>query len=116
MSARTWYTPDNNVVYKFSCPKEDCALLTNVSYISRTCTTLSRRITCHLQRGASKVHFNTYHGERVTRECFNSKVVVIGHFRDSIKLNITEAIHIDEQRPAINIQNLNFERTLELVN
>ena len=116
MFARTGTLQSTNVVYKFSCPKEDCTLLTNVSYISRTCTTLSRRITCHLQRGASKVHFNTYHGERVIREYFNSKVVVIGHFRDSIKLNITEAIHIDEQRPAINIQNLNFERAVKLVN
>ena len=28
-----------NVVYKFTCPKEDCAILNKMSYIDRTTTT-----------------------------------------------------------------------------
>ena len=116
LTAKTGTLQSTNVVYKFSCLKEDCALLTNVNYIGKTCTTLSRRITCHLQSGAPKDHFSTHHGERLTRECFKSNVVILGHFRDSIRLDIAEAIHIDEQRPAINIQNSNFDRTLKLFN
>ena len=43
-----------NVVYRYSCLKEDCKLLNNVSYIGMTTTTLSRRLTSHLSIGAPK--------------------------------------------------------------
>ena len=46
----------------------------------------------------------------------NVKIVFMEHFRDRIMLNITDAIHIDEQRPAINLKNSNFDRTEKLVN
>ena len=32
-----------NVIYEFSCPKEDCKLLQNINYIGMINTTLSRR-------------------------------------------------------------------------
>ena len=56
-----------NVVYLYSCKKGDCALQNN-SYIGHATTTLSRRITMHLQQGGIKTHNNTHHHEdRLTR-------------------------------------------------
>ena len=50
-----------NVVYEYNCNEEDCALLPKVSYIGMTSTTMSRRITMHLQNGAIKDHLNSKH-------------------------------------------------------
>ena len=45
-----------NVIYEFSCPKEDCKLLQNIKYIGMASTTLSHRLTCHLSSGGPKQH------------------------------------------------------------
>ena len=45
-----------NVVYFYKCNKGDCALLPKSSYIGLTTTSLSRRITMHLQNGGPKAH------------------------------------------------------------
>ena len=50
-----------NLVYRYSCPKEDCKLLNNVSYIGMTTTTLSRRLSSHLSNGAPKKHTQEAH-------------------------------------------------------
>ena len=105
-----------NVVYKFTCPKEDCALLNKMSYIGRTTTTLSRRISCHLQSGSPKDHFQAFHGERLTRKIFEDNVTILKREHDKNKLSITEAIFIAEEKPSMNIQNSNFDRALKLFN
>jgi hypothetical protein len=58
---------ETNVVYKFSCNKEGCRLLQNINYIGLTSTTLSRRLTCHLQSGGPKNHMREAHNETITR-------------------------------------------------
>ena len=99
-----------NVVYKFTCPKEDCAP------IGRTTTTLSRRISCHLQSGSPKDNFQAFHGERLTRKIFEDNVTILKREHDKNKLSITEAIFIAKEKPSMNIQNSNFDRALKLFN
>ena len=57
-----------NIVYHYSCKKGDCALQNNSGYIGHTTTTLSRRITMHLQQGSILTHNDTHHHhDRLTR-------------------------------------------------
>ena len=48
----------SNVIYSYKCPFEDCTLRQNCKYIGHTTTSLSRRITMHLQNGGPKTHTN----------------------------------------------------------
>ena len=103
-----------NVVYKISCPDEDCVLLQNVNYIGMTCTTLSRRITCHLTAGAPKEHFRRFHGVTVTRKMLEDNVSILNQVADRRRLAISEALLIEKHRPAINNQFSGSNRILKL--
>ena len=92
-----------NVVYKFSCPNEDCRLR-SVSYIGVTSTSLSRRLTMHLADGAPKEHMENKHKTHLTRVMLTNNTEIIGSTHDSKKLNILEALYILEQKPALNKQ------------
>ena len=46
-------TQESCVIYQYSCPNENCGFH---KYIGKTQTTLSRRLTMHLQQGAIKHH------------------------------------------------------------
>ena len=56
-----------NVIYKFTCPNDDC-MHRSTNYIGSTTTTLSRRLTMHLANGAIKDHQLTRHNSNLTRE------------------------------------------------
>ena len=58
-----------------------------MSYIGRTTTTLSRRISCHLQSGSPKDHFQVFHGERVTRKIFEDTVTILKREHNKNKLS-----------------------------
>jgi hypothetical protein len=103
-----------NVVYKFSCPYEDCKLQNNVSYIGLTTTTLSRRLTCHLSSGGPKTHFQLIHDAPLTRTILEENTKIINHQRDPTRLAIAEALIIVTSAPAINLQCAAFTRTLKL--
>jgi len=93
-----------NVIYKFSCPIEDCVLQNNANYIGMTRTTLSRRLTMHLQSGNIKTHMRDKHNSNLTREQLVSNTSIINHDPDFKRLQICEAILIMENNPSINVQ------------
>ena len=49
-----------NVIYQYNYPNEDC-MLQNINYIGSTTTTLSRRLTMHLNNGAINDHTLSVH-------------------------------------------------------
>ena len=90
-----------NVIYKHQCTAEDCG---PHSYVGMTTTTLSRRLTCHLQSGAIKEHYHTKHQVKLTRQDLESSTIIIDKEQDHRRLRILEAIYIEETSPAINLQ------------
>ena len=92
-----------NVVYKFKCPNVDCRLR-NMSYIGMTTTTLSRRITMHLQDGAIKQHFDNVHPREITRKILTENTEIMTVCNDRRRLPILEALYIREYSPALNKQ------------
>ena len=92
----------SHVVYKFTCPEEDCTPL--ASYVGMTTTTLSRRLTLHLQQGGPKEHLNYTHGRSLDRETIVRQTETISTEKDPHRLAILEAIIIKELQPSINRQ------------
>ena len=103
-----------NVIYEFSCPKEDCELLQNIKYIGTTSATLSRRLTCHLSSGGPKQHMERVHHECITLPIMTDNTKILRRFHDPIRLGIAEALFIEATAPAINLQATGFKRTLKL--
>ena len=94
-----------NVVYHYICKKGDCALHNNSGYIGNTTTTLSRRITMHLQQGGLITHNETHHhGDRLTRTDITSNISIIKEESNRRKLQILEAVYIRKFEPTINRQ------------
>ena len=92
-----------NVVYKFSCPVEDCRLH-NVDYIGATTTSLSRRLTMHLQDGTLKDHMTEHHNTALTRKHLTENTIILKTCSDRTQLMITEALLIREHTPTLNKQ------------
>jgi uncharacterized protein (DUF1778 family) len=105
---------ETNVVYKYTCPREGCRLLQNVNYIGLTSTTLSRRLTCHLQTGGPKNHMRETHNETLTRATLETHTRIVMRCPDATRLAIAEALIIKQESPAINLQTTGFVRTLKL--
>ena len=94
-----------NVVYHYTCKKGDCALLKNSGYIGHTTTTLSRRITMHLQQGSLKTHNDTHHhDDRLTRTDITGNICILQQEANKRRLHILEAVYIRKFEPAINRQ------------
>lgn len=103
-----------NVVYKFCCPIEDCRLH-SVGYIGATTTSLSRRLTMHLQEGTLKEHMTEQHGIPLTRKHLTQNTTVLKTCSNRTQLMITEALYIREHTPALNKQ-LHSQNILTLWN
>lgn len=93
-----------NVVYQYKCQIGDCALLPNSNYIGYTSTSLSRRLTMHLQSGAPSSHTLEQHHRRLTRQLLVENTTIIGRARDVRRLEALEAVYIRERDPLINKQ------------
>ena len=103
-----------NVIYHYRCQKGDCALLANNGYIGQTATTLSRRITMHLQNGGILTHNNSHHPEdRLTRKDITDNINVLKEVNDPRRLLVLEAIYIRKLDPTINRQ-VNASGVLQL--
>ena len=103
-----------NVIYHYRCQKGDCALLANNGYIGQTTTTLSRRITMHLQHGGILTHNVNYHPEdRLTRKDITDNITILAQEKDTRRLQVLEAIHIRKIDPTINRQ-VNASGVLQL--
>ena len=92
---------ETNVVYRFKCSTGDCATR-NVYYIGHTTTSLSRRLTMHLQDGGPKAHLHDQHGTRLTSDLLTNNTTIIARQNDKRRLAITETIIIRDTSPIIN--------------
>lgn len=100
---KTGWLKSTNVVYQFDCPNEGCRLR-NIHYVGYTSTTLSRRLTMHLQEGAPKEHFHQAHGTKITRNILVDNTKIIHRNNNPTKVEIAEALIIQEHTPPLNSQ------------
>ena len=101
-----------NVVYKFTCPHEDCRLRT-ADYIGLTTTTLSRRLTMHLREGAPQQHMAKNHQTKISRNDLTTNTTILKSNSNRRRLPVLEALLIRRDKPALNKQ-LTSCITLEL--
>ena len=92
-----------NVVYQFKCTAGDCATR-EVYYIGHTTTSLSRRLTMHLQDGAPKKHYTEHHNTALTRDDLVTNTSILAHCQDRRRLVTLETVYIRDKKPIINIQ------------
>ena len=104
-----------NLIYEYNCNIDECERQTN-SYVGMTTTTLSRRLTMHLQSGAPKKHLLQVHSKILTREMLVNNTKIIRSESNFTRLQIIEALLIQKLRPQINIQDTGTCRTLLLHN
>lgn len=104
---------ETNVIYKFNCKHVDCEPR-NIAYVGLTTTTLSRRLTMHLQNGAIKKHYADEHKRKLTREDLVNNTVILNKSPDYQRLQILEALIIKNFRPYLNLQTTGSARTLQL--
>ena len=102
-----------NVVYFYKCNKGDCALLPKSGYVGLTTTSLSRRITMHLQNGGPRTHTERYHDTPLTRKDMTENTKILAVTSDKRRLTVLEAVFIRELGPPINLQE-NARGTLQL--
>lgn len=57
----------NYVVYEYTCPKEDCKLLRNITYNGWTSSKLIRQLTSYLSSGWPKPKMKNFRLENLTR-------------------------------------------------
>ena len=93
-------------VYMFKCHLGDCVSYENNTYVGLTTTTLSRRLTMHLNNSIGlylKIH-------SIPRSKFQKILVenisIIAHEINKLRLEILEALHTKTQTPRINRINL----------
>lgn len=94
-----------NVVYHFTRPSEGSHLRS--TYIGMTTTKLLRRLTCHLQPGASSERTQSEHNTTLTRKVLVDNTNFLESTTDQIRLQILEAMLIRKD-PFLNIQNNDF--------
>ena len=104
-----------NVIYEYTCRIGECELQNDNKYIGFTTTTLSRRITMHLVAGAPKLHTETEHGEKLTREKMTNNIEIIYSNDNFIELQIMESILIKKYSPSINRQDTGKAKKLFLL-
>ena len=93
-----------SVVYKFDCPHEDCRPR-NICYIGATTTTLSRRLTIHIQEETGPAeHWVAKHKHRPPHKLLKDNTNIIDTTNDHYRLFIKEAIYITRHKPPLNIQ------------
>ena len=111
---KTTFLKSTNVVYKFTCPHEDCQPQnTPICYVGHTTTTLSRRLTYHKQNGELEKHMREVHQKRITREDLVDNTKIIHYETRPKRLRVLEAVYIHILKPKINIQR-EHERILTL--
>ena len=84
-----------NVVYLFKCPLGDSVSNENNTYVGLTITTLSRRLTMHLNDSSSIAsHLNTHSIPKYKfRKILVEKTTIIAHEINKVRQQILEALH-----------------------
>ena len=102
-----------SVIYRYKCTQGECALLPNSGYIGLTTTSLSRRLTMHLQQGGPKTHTEKEHNTVLTRKMLTNNTTIIDRSDNKRRLAALEALYIRAVDPNINKQ-ANITGTLNL--
>ena len=97
-------TKQTNVIYYYKCNIGDCALQPNSAYIGKTTTTLSRRLTMHLQSGGPLTHTDKFHDEPLTRKTLVNNTTILAKENNPRRLGVLETILIRQKQPSINLQ------------
>ena len=106
-----------NLIYEYKCVQDDCDHLPEASYVGLTTTTLSRRLTMHLSSGGPKNHnLSAHQGSPISRESLVENTKILRRESDFRRLQIYEALIIQQRRPKINQQVTGSCRTLKLYN
>ena len=113
LSRDTSTLKQRNIIYRYKCTLGDCELLPNSAYIGLTTTTLSRRLTMHVQQGGPRKHTETEHGRNLTRTLLNENTTILAHESNAKRLSTLEAVYIRIFNPAINLQ-VNAKSSLAL--
>ena len=92
-----------NVVYQHTCTTGDCSHR-NSRYIGVTTTTLSKRISAHLQDGAILKHYLQEHGHILRRQHILKNTTILEREHDLRRLRMLESVLIHTKKPEINIQ------------
>ena len=103
----------SDLVYEYTCNRDGCERLP-CSYIGVTTTTLSRRLTMHLQHGAIKLHHHQVHQQPPTRGDLVANTRIICRETNFTRLHKMEAFHILQNRPTMNNQDTGTDRVLKL--
>ena len=95
----------------FKCPLGDCIFKENNAYVGLTTTTLSRRLTMHLNDSSSiALHLETHSIPKSKfRKILVENTTIIAHKINKLRLQILEALHIKAKKPKIN--RINFENS-----
>ena len=80
-------------LYKFTCPHEDCELLTS-SYIGMTRNTINKRLEQHCKDGAIKEHLRLKHQQNSTLELLQQNTCPVKQSRNTKRLFMYEALTI----------------------
>ena len=92
----------------------ECELLPDAKYIGQTVTTLSRRLTMHLQAGAPLVHTKNELNVKLTRDMLVNNTEILHRINEFDRLLIVEALLIHKDKPKLNRQQTGMIRTLNL--
>ena len=101
-----------SVLYKYECKIGDFEPQTYIGYIR---TTLSCRITMHLQGSAPFNHAREVHNCTLNREQMVNNTEIIRQENDFNRLEILEELYIKSMKPEINMQTTGRGRTLRLL-
>jgi len=93
------------LVYEYKCTIGDCSHL-NSTYIGSTTTTLSKRISAHLQGGAIQRHTAEKHRSTLSRKQMEDSTTILSREAEKGRLRMEEAVYIYMNKPSINIQQL----------
>ena len=103
-----------NVVYQFKHSYEGSTPQPiEYTYIGMTTTTLSRRLTMHLQEGGIKHNYST-NNLRLDRTILVNNTTILMNCKNKHTLEIAEALYIHEYKPNINIQTKTLGKILRL--
>ena len=103
-----------NVVYKFQCPLSHGNATSTYDYVGMTTTCLLRRLTSHTYSGSIKEHFVEHHNMKMDKSMLVNNTVIIDTASDRLRLQVKEAIHIQNLRPNINKQTDLFQTSILL--
>ena len=99
-----------NAVYKYQCDQVQCTSV-QACYVGYTTTTLKKRMKQH---ASIKKHYKDAYSINITGLQMLQNTSVLARFQRKQDLILAEALFIKQERPLINTQTEDFNRTLNI--